>query len=123
MSEYKILFVDDDDQILDLGQDFLEQDSFEVDRTTDPEKAYDMFVENSYDAVISDYDMPEMDGAELHNMIRDYDEDIPFFLHTGRELREVSLEETDRCITSYFQKAGLESYEQLGDRVKACSGD
>lgn len=121
INEFNVLFVDDDSQILALGQDILEKDMFDVDKTTDPREAYEMFLDNSYDAVISDHDMPYMTGTELYEKIRETDEEIPFFLHTGRDIQEVGVSEEGECLTEYYQKAGLDRYRELADKVRKCS--
>ncbi len=114
--------VDDDIQVLELGKDMLERDMFSVERTTDPHEAYSLFLQNDYDAVISDYEMPEMNGGELLEEIREVDEETPFFIHTGKDIQEIAIGETRECITEYYRKVGLERYRELADSIKNCSG-
>jgi len=44
-----------------------------------------------YSAIITDYDMPNMTGAELAKLIREeYDPHVPIFLHTSKNILELA---------------------------------
>lgn len=121
---FSVLFVDDNQDIVDLGETVLEQECIEVDTTTNPEEAYRMFLENDYDAVISDFQMPEMTGEELYEEVSGHDDEIPFFVHTGSDLTEVAQTEPQECYFEYHKKVGgLESYRKIAEQIQSCASD
>lgn len=64
---------------------FLEQKGFQVDACYDGEQAFDLMYRNSYNLVISDIMMPNVDGYRLVENIRQQDKDIPIILMTAKD--------------------------------------
>jgi len=62
-----ILFVDDDDAVLSMGREILESFGYSVSTATDGKRAMELFRKDpdGFDALVSDYSMPEMNGHEL----------------------------------------------------------
>jgi PAS domain S-box-containing protein len=60
----------------------------------------------TYDAIISDYQMPEMDGIKFLKQIRSSGNSIPFILFTGRGREEVVIEAINSGADFYLQKGG-----------------
>ena len=58
-----------------------------------------------YDAIISDYQMPGMDGIEFLKLVR-AESDIPFGLFTGKGREEVVIEAINYGADFYIQKGG-----------------
>ena len=115
-----VLAVDDQRDILELSELFLErfEDNLNVDTTTDPEEVTDLLVEGDFDAIVSDYNMPVMDGLELLDEVRQIDEDFPFILYTGKGSEEVAAEAVNLGATDYFQKeAGTNHYQMIAARI------
>ena len=81
----KILFVDDEKPLAQLGQQILERLGYQVYSITSSLKALDVFRENScdYDLVITDITMPKMTGIKLTQEILAIRSDIPIILCTG----------------------------------------
>lgn len=116
---YHILAVDDEPSWNDLTSDFLGREGFEVDTETDPDQALEEIIEGSYDAVISDYDMPKMNGIELLENVRDKDFQMPFILFTGRGSEQVASKAISRGVTDYLKKqGGMETYEELAQIIE-----
>lgn len=69
--KYKILLVDDEEDNLALLYRTLRRD-FEVSKTTSPLQGLKFLQENSFDIIISDHKMPEMDGVEFLKKSCDY---------------------------------------------------
>jgi DNA-binding response OmpR family regulator len=67
--DYRIILVDDDDDILWINQKYLTKEGYSVDTSNDPEKALDMILSHDYDLAILDYMMPKMRGDELAKKI------------------------------------------------------
>lgn len=118
--EIDVLAVDDQKDILELSKLFLErfEDNLNVETTTNPEEAIDMVVEGDLDAIVSDYNMPAMDGLELLGEVRELDEDFPFILYTGKGSEEVAAEAVNLGATDYFRKeAGTDHYQMIGAKI------
>lgn len=91
--EINILYVDDEPDLLMIAKLFLERSgTFRVDTLTSAKKALDSSLLHTYDAIISDFQMPEMDGIEFLKEVRKQYGDIPFILFTGRGREEVVIE-------------------------------
>ena len=102
-----VLYVDDEQDLLELARLFLESTGeFQVATSTSAREALADPAFQSYDAVISDYQMPEMDGIAFLRGVREQFGDIPFILFTGRGREEVVIEAINNGADSYVQKGG-----------------
>ncbi|MFA5331901.1 MAG: PAS domain S-box protein [Methanoregula sp.] len=102
---YSILYVDDDQNLLVINKVFLEKTGdFTVTTTHSAKKALDLIAEGQYDAILSDYQMPEMDGIELLKQIRSRFDNLPFILFTGRGREEIAIEALNNGADFYIQK-------------------
>jgi PAS domain S-box-containing protein len=119
-SRITVLAVDDDPDILDLTATFLERerDEFEVVTETLVDDAIARLDEEHIDAIVSDYDMPRMNGLEFLDAIREDHEDIPFILFTGKGSEEIASEAISKGVTDYLQKkTGASQYSILANRI------
>jgi CheY-like chemotaxis protein len=62
----RILVVDDEEVILELLRDILEPEGYEVLTVSNGREALRLIEAVEFDLLISDFQMPEMDGAELY---------------------------------------------------------
>ena len=69
----RILLVDDDDDNLKIFTVILENEGYSIDAYGDPNVALSEYKPGLYDLIILDYRMPEMNGIELYNKIREKD--------------------------------------------------
>lgn len=67
----RVLVVDDDQTSLILLEEFLRGCGYEVATATNGREAFEMVQKGDYRLVISDWEMPELDGIELCKMIRE----------------------------------------------------
>ena len=86
-----IAVVEDDRGVLDLIKDALELEGFDVLSYHDGIRALDAFESSSPDLVITDIAMPEMDGIQLLQRLRERS-NTPVILVTGR------MEERDELV-------------------------
>jgi len=80
----KILVVDDDDQVLTVLARALGTPGVTVSSASTGAEALTMLDNGSFDAVVSDIQMPGMTGLKLLRVIREYDLDLPVVLMTGQ---------------------------------------
>jgi CheY-like chemotaxis protein len=121
-SGIRVLLVDDDPSLTDLSSTYLERinEKLETQTFSDPEAALE-YVRGgrTVDCIVSDYNMPEMDGLELFDRIRDVDPDVPFILFTGKGSEEIASDAISRGVTDYLQKeSGTDQYQVLANRVE-----
>jgi CheY-like chemotaxis protein len=90
---YRILYVDDEPDLLEIGKLFLEQSGqFSVDINTSAPAALALLDTKNYDAIISDYQMPSMNGIEFLKDVRIRGNTIPFIIFTGRGREEIVIQ-------------------------------
>lgn len=110
-----ILYVDDEADLLDLGKIFLEASGeIAVDTTVSAKKALHLLETNRYDAVVSDFQMPDMDGIEFLKQIRKQAAHLPVILFTGKGKEEVVIAALNNGADYYLQKGG-EPEEQFAE--------
>jgi CheY-like chemotaxis protein len=85
-----ILVVDDNETIRSVVSDMLVQMDLEVSSVETGEKGIDLFLNNNFDLVITDFSMPGMNGIDLANQIKKESPATVIVLMTGEE-KEVIL--------------------------------
>ena len=118
-----VLYVDDDEHLRELGRTFLERtdDGLAVETAPSAADALKRLDANDYDAVVSDYRMPETDGLELLEIVRDErDSDVPFVMFTGRGREEVAMDALNLGADRYVQKGGDpdSQYDVLANSIR-----
>jgi PAS domain S-box-containing protein len=104
---YFILFVDDEPSLLQLSKLFLERSGdLSVDTSPSAKEALEYLDTHIPDAVVSDYQMPGMDGIAFLKRVRSQFGDVPFILFTGRGREEVAIEALNSGADFYLQKGG-----------------
>jgi PAS domain S-box-containing protein len=117
-----LLYVDDEPALLELGKLFLEKSGqFRVDTVTSAPEALEILKSTLYDAIVSDYQMPDMDGIALLKEIRAEFPDLPFIIFTGKGREEVAIEAFDNGADFYLQKGGTPTpqFLELGHKIIA----
>jgi len=120
-----VLHVDDDSSILDLAEAYLERELGDVAVTgvTEPSAALDHLRDEEFDCIISDYDMPTMNGLAFFETLREAEHTIPFVLYTGKGSEEIASQALNAGVTGYFQKGGPEQLRRLANRVNQAVDD
>ncbi len=116
-----LLLVDDEPLLLEVGKLFIEQ-HFHMDVTT-AESAADALEKigtSTFDVVVSDYQMPEIDGIAFLKMIRKTAPFLPFILFTGKGREEVVIDAINHGATFYMQKGGepKAQYAELSHKIR-----
>ena len=93
----KVLFVDDEQNIINSVEMFLKYIGYEAFITTSSQRAFDEFEKapQSFSLVITDLNMPEMTGIELSKKIRKISPHIPIVLCSGsiEDINSIKTEE------------------------------
>ncbi len=124
-SKLSILYVDDEANLLNLCKIFLEQSGdFAVTTSMSPPDAIHLLSEQVFDAIISDYQMPEMDGIEFLRHIRAKSNTTPFIIFTGRGREEVVIDAINAGVDFYLQKGGPPKamFAELSHKVRQAVG-
>ncbi|HWQ65226.1 MAG TPA: response regulator [Methanospirillum sp.] len=102
-----ILLVDDEPVLLDLGSFYLTQrEHFTVDTASNGKEALERLEKRPYQIVVSDYDMPYMNGIELLREVKQRSPNQPFIIFTGKGREEVVIEALNLGADFYLQKGG-----------------
>ncbi|MFA4848841.1 MAG: PAS domain S-box protein [Methanoregula sp.] len=102
-----VLYVDDEPGLLEIGKNFLEQTpEFAVTTAQSASAGLIRLKSNGIQAIVSDYQMPEMDGIEFLKKVRATNKTIPFILFTGRGREEIAIEAFENGADFYLQKGG-----------------
>ena len=117
---YSLLFVDDDLEICSVAKTFLEKKGpFQVATSDSVQKSIRMLKKNHYDAIISDFDMPETDGISFLQAIRGKGNKIPFVILTGRGREQIIIDALNSGADLYFVKGEnpAELFHQLSEKL------
>ncbi|MFC7095827.1 PAS domain-containing protein [Halobaculum marinum] len=120
-STVNVLHVDDDPQLSELASKMLaaESDRIVTETVESADEALDRLEPGAFDCVVSDYEMPRMDGIEFLRAVRARDRSLPFILFTGKGSEEVASEAISAGVTEYLQKrGGRDTYAILAHRIE-----
>jgi len=122
--QLSVLHVDDDPALGSLVAAYLERDGSglrcRVRTETEPEAALAAIrdPETAFDCVISDYNMPGMNGIEFLEAVREDHPTLPLLLFSGEETNDVAAEIIRAGLTDYLKKGGADRYTMLIRRVE-----
>ncbi|NGM70764.1 PAS domain S-box protein [Natronolimnobius sp. AArcel1] len=124
-SDIETLHVDDDRALVEMVATFLERESSQITVTTETsaESGLQILEEKEIDCIISDYDMPGLNGLEFLERVRSDHPDLPFILFTGKGDEEIASDAISAGVTDYLQKkGGTDQYTVLANRVENVVG-
>jgi PAS domain S-box-containing protein len=102
-----VLLVDDEDALLNLTKIFLEKGKdINVTTTLSAFDALTLMESNSFHAVVSDYEMPLMNGIDFLKSVKSRGDDTPFIIFTGRGREYVAIDALNCGASFYLQKGG-----------------
>lgn len=116
----RVLHIDDNERLVEMASTFLERanEDLTVVTETAASDGLDRFETDQIDCIVSDYQMPRMNGLELLNAVREQDTDVPFILFTGKGSEEVASDAIASGVSDYLQKdSGTEQYALLANRI------
>ncbi|MDD4938626.1 MAG: response regulator [Candidatus Omnitrophica bacterium] len=89
----KILIIDDDKEFCEELAECIREEGFYVECATDPLQGQKLILSGDYDAIILDYKMPELSGADLLKKMRTLKVKGNVFILSGRPFVEKVFEE------------------------------
>ncbi|MDD5189090.1 MAG: response regulator [Methanoregula sp.] len=116
-----VLYVDDELNLLDVTKTYLEKTKeFTVTTAPSASVALELLKSNGIQVIVSDYQMPEMDGIEFLKTVRATDKSIPFIIFTGKGREEIAIEAFENGADFYLQKGGepKSQFADLSHRIK-----
>ncbi|MHB8164624.1 MAG: PAS domain S-box protein, partial [Methanoregula sp.] len=83
--------------------------------------ALNLLKSNGVQAIVSDYQMPGMNGIEFLKQVRTENKAIPFILFTGKGREEIAIEAFENGADFYLQKGGApkSQFAELVHKIKA----
>ena len=101
-----VLFVDDEDMIIEVAEDLLEKLGYKVLIAKSGKEAIKTYKKNKeqIDIVILDMVMPDMSGGETYDNLKEIYPDIKVLLVSGYSLNEAATKILDRGCDGYIQK-------------------
>ncbi|HNX16693.1 MAG TPA: PAS domain S-box protein [Methanoregula sp.] len=118
---YHVLCIDDEQKLLDILKFFLEQSGlYSVDIVSSAPAALSILQSTNYDAIISDYQMPGINGLEFLKQIRDSGNNVPFILLTDRDQESIAVRALNEGADFYHYKDGAHQsrFTELSHKVR-----
>lgn len=84
----KILYIEDEQDLGGVTKQYLDLMEFEVTWCLSGESAYNAFLNDTFNIVVIDIQLPDMDGFSLAKRIVDHDKDVYFLFLTARNLKQ-----------------------------------
>ncbi|WP_433631545.1 response regulator [Halomicrococcus sp. NG-SE-24] len=115
----RVLHVEDNEFFATVASDVLETEAdMTVCRESNATDALARLDDERFDCVVSDYEMPGMDGLELLDVLRDDYSEMPFVLLTGVGSEDTASEAISAGVTDYLQKGeGKRQFVVLANRI------
>ena len=103
----RVLHVDDDLCFLEVSKQILLMErGFEVDNALSVDEAFKKMQSQVFDAIVSDYEMPQKNGLDFLKELREKGNEIPFILFTGKGREDVAVKALNLGADRYLNKNG-----------------
>lgn len=100
-----ILLADDDEDYLLITYSFLKQKGYNVDKVSNGREALEKLMTGNYQIALLDYFMPGLNGQEVIEKIREYDNELIIILQTGFSGQKPPIEMLKKLdIQNYYDK-------------------
>lgn len=119
MSE-KVLLVDDEEEFLEIMSERMEARGMKVTTASSAQKALTILENHSFDAIVMDFQMPEIDGMEALKAIKSKNPELQIILLTGYATVDKTVEAMKIGATDFIEKpADLSELEKKIKKAKA----
>ena len=108
----KILVVDDEEGILDVTESYFQRKGYDVYTAGNGAEALKIINQVKINCIFSDINMPVMDGLELAERVRQFENTLPVVIMTGYPSLENSIQTLKNGVVDYLIKpVNLEQME------------
>ncbi len=101
---HNILIVDDEKSILFSLSAALKKEGYQVKTAENPDSALKLMEPGAFQVIISDYNMPGMNGMEFLAQVKQLDPDVVFILMTAYGSEKLAIEAMKQGAYDYFSK-------------------
>jgi DNA-binding response OmpR family regulator len=112
----RVLLVDDEPEFLEIMAERMRARDMEVITSTSATEAMSMIASESFDAVIMDFMMPEMDGIEALKTIKEKRPEMQIILLTGHATVQKGVEAMKAGALDFVEKPA--DLDALSDKIK-----
>jgi DNA-binding NtrC family response regulator len=113
----RVLLVDDEEEYLEIMSERMRARDIEVTTSTSAREALDMIATESFDAVIMDFMMPEMNGIEALKAIKEKNPEMQIILLTGHATVEKTVEAMKAGAMDLIEKPA--DLDALSEKIKS----
>lgn len=117
-TKYTLLFIEDEIMIRRIAISFLKNYFIEIYEAKDGEEGLKLYHEHKPDIIITDIEMPKINGLELCKTIRNEDKSTPIIISTAYTTTEYLLEAVKLNLINYLPKPVEE--EVLFEALNLC---
>ena len=112
----RVLLVDDEEEYLEVMSERMRARDIDVTTSTSAREALDKIATESYDAVIMDFMMPEMNGIEALKVIKEKNPEMQIILLTGHATVEKTVEAMKAGAMDLIEKPA--DLDALSEKIK-----
>lgn len=104
LSKYKVLYAEDDEGVRKSVHEMLSLLFNEVIIAKDGQEAYELFLENDVDLIITDIQMPKLTGLELTKKVRETSSNVEIIIISAHTEVDFMLEAVELSLIRYMVK-------------------
>ncbi len=117
----KVLIVDDEKEFLEIMSQRMTNLGMKVSTAESAEQALSILRQESFDAIVMDFQMPEMDGMEALKSIKNKNPELQIILLTGYATVEKTVEAMKIGATDLVEKPA--DLDALSKKIKAAKAE
>jgi nitrogen regulation protein NR(I) len=117
-----LLLIEDDSGLAAIIRDALEAGGYQVTLAENGKQGFSLARKNSYDALLTDFQLPDMDGLEIVQKLHAEKPHFPMIVMTAHHSTDVAIQATRQGAWDYLMKPfPLPTMLQLVERAVQCS--
>ena len=102
--QFKLLLVEDDTLMRETTMEFLSSFFDDITVATDGDDAWSKFQKSEFDLIITDINLPNMDGLKLISKMREYNEDLPIVILSAHTESNYFIDSIRYSVDGYLLK-------------------
>ncbi len=116
--KYSLLYAEDENYVRKAVVSFLGEEFCEIYEAEDGIEAFELYKQKKPDIIMTDIEMPKMDGLAFAQQVRQKDDTTPIIIMTAYSHKEYLLKATELNLVKYLIKPVDE--ESLQEALKVC---